>query len=732
MKVRTQLTKNENRKRKNIKLQSVAGIVFVLMLVVASSAYAKPSAGVLFQSGLYQEEVKGDLDAAIKIYERVLKEFPKDRPVAAKALLHIGLCYEKLGLNEAINAYQKVVELYPEQQAEFAIAKERIAEISKALKGVAQRPTFRKIKFASKPHNGVLSPDGNKLAFMSDDAVWVVPLHGKVDPDIAGEPVRLAVVPGANDIASLMAWSADGQWIAVNVPIGDEDTVYVFPAAGGEPRVVKMPERGGHLWSYRLSLSPDGQILAFSAIELGKPREEVSDSHDRYIYTIPTAGGKLKQVSSGWARLPSFSPDGEFIAYVGYRKGYRKREVWQKNTRLSRVHGDLWVVPSAGGTPVKLATVDGRLRGPVWSPDGKYIAAHHEPSPESNNESKEIWVFPLSPDASSAGEPEKIALPHSSWNMLAGWTPEGQLGIFLEPEAHFAGYTVPVSGGKAVQITPESIVPYYPRWSPDGERIFLRWVRPGEFPPVRMGYVPADGGALVDIPWPERPFMSIVPGGGHNVSPDGKRIVISALYEPKEGADVWTIPLDGGLPTQLTNDGSFEGYPCWSPDGEQIAFIDSHPKSDGESFNAIYIVAAEGGEIRQVSSESDNMGDGAIAFSPDGERIAFFSDSAIKTIPVEGGEPEVLVAEVKSGRHSQLAYSPDGSKIAHNAGGKIWITSLGRGKPEELRTGLPKNAKLSEFGWSPDGEKIAFIASIGGEKEFWLIENFLPKSTAGE
>ena len=95
----------------------------------------------------------------------------------------------------------------------------------------------------------------------------------------------------------------------------------------------------------------------------------------------------------------------------------------------------------------------------------------------------------------------------------------------------------------------------------------------------------------------------------------------------------------------------------------------------------------------------------------------------------------MLVTDVKSGRYNifrQLAYSPDGSKIAHNAAGNIWITSLGGGEPEELRTGLPENAKLIDFGWSPDGEKIAFIALIGGEEEFWLIENFLPESKTGE
>ena len=154
MKVHTQLTNNEKRKRTNMKLLSICSVVFVLMFIVASSAYAQQKAGVLFQSGLYQEQVKGDLDAAIKVYERIIINFPKNRPIVAKALLHIGLCKEKLGLNEAINAYQKVVDQYPEQQAEFAIAKERIAKLSKALEDVARKPTFRKIRIPTKPGNG--------------------------------------------------------------------------------------------------------------------------------------------------------------------------------------------------------------------------------------------------------------------------------------------------------------------------------------------------------------------------------------------------------------------------------------------------------------------------------------------------------------------------------------------------------------------------------------------------
>jgi Tol biopolymer transport system component len=701
----------------------LAGVSFLF-----SSVIQQETAKELFERALYLEETKGDLEKAIEVYSRIVKEFPDEQATAAKAQLQIGICYEKLGMKEAQTAYQQVIDKYPKQTDVVAVARERLAGIERSLAELNRKPKFRKIEIATKPQNGVLSPEGDKLAFISEGAVWVVPLHGKVDPDIAGEPVRIADVPGVWDNGSLMAWSADGEWIAVNggPDVHNRDVgadVCIIPAGGGEPRVIRTPDRGGHSWSFRLSLSPDGQQVAISALELGT-REEVPESHNRRIYTIPTAGGEPKQVSSSWARLPSFSPDGRLIAYVGYRK----REDWRENTKRNPYDGDLWVAPLAKGKqPVKLATVDGRLRGPVWSHDGKYIAAHHEPG--NTNDSRDIWVYALSPDASRASEPIKISLPRSSWNILAGWTPDGELGVFIQSEQHDAIYTVPASGGKAVQITSDVPWPYYPRWSPDGERIYFRTFNEKE--KVTTVYVPAAGGEPVEVPLlSERWLVSRVPGGGLNVSPDGETIVVSAYqepYDPKEGVDVWTIPVNGGRATRLTSDGSFEGYPCWSPDGKWIAFTDWYKKSEDEGFNAIYIVPAKGGEIRQITSEADGVDGGAIAFSLDGKRIAFFSGDTIKTIPVQGGQPEVLVAEAKSSRHSQLAYSPDGSKIAHSVAGKIWINKLDGGVPEELRTGLPNDVRLSEFGWSPDGEKIAFFASSGGDAEFWLVSDFLPQ-----
>lgn len=682
----------------------------------------------LLSEAIYQEEVNGELDEAIRIYQAIAIEYSDERKIAAEALLRLGLCYEKLGQKKAQQAYQRLIDEYPEQTDKVSTARKRLHGLKQTLATLDTKPTFRKIRIASNPQNGVLSPDGKKLACMSEGAVWVIPLQGKVDPDIAGEPVRIATVPNIWEVSGMIAWSGDGNWIAVYGGYPDPiegSIVSVIPVTGGASRMVRLPDQGGHLWSYRLSLSPDGQMLTFSALETGQSHGDVMDSHERCIYTIPVAGGKPEKVSSGWARLPSFSPDGEFISFVGYRH----RSDWQENDEVHRIIGDLLVVPSKGGSPVKLANVDGRLRGPVWSPDGRFIAGHLEPG--GSNVSKELLVYKLSPDASSAEEINKVVLPRNSWRMLAGWTPEDELGIFIETEHHATIYTVPSSGGKAVQVVPDGGMPYYPRWSNDGERIYFRGFTEEEEKVLAL-FVPASGGDPVEVlvEW-ERKLVSIIPGGGLNISPDNNNIVMCAVqtpYNPEEGCDLWTIPMDGKPPTRLTNDASYEGYPCWSPDGKSIAFIDWIEDSRGEEFMAIFTVPAEGGESRQISTETDSVAGGAIAYSPDGSQIAFFSGSSIRYISAEGGPSVVLVKDIKSRghRHSDLAYSPDGTKIAHNANGKIWITSLPGGESEELHTGLISDARQTGFSWSPDSKKIAFLSETGGDLEFWMIGNFLP------
>lgn len=702
-----------------MKAHRISIALVTLVVAAISTAYAQQTAEEIYQAALYQEEVQGNLEGALDVYQRILADFGDNRSVAARAQLHIGLCYEKLGLTEAQQAYRRVIADYPEHAEEVAVARERLNSLERELAELNRQPTFRKIEIAAEPQNGVLSPDGKKLAFTSDEALWVVPLQGNVGADIAGEPVRIADIPGAWNFMNLLGWSGDGAWVGVNGGGFNGDEVYLVPAAGGEPRLIQLPTRGVGYFSGRLSLSRDGEYLAFSAQELGTPPEE-ADFSKLKAFVIPTRGGEPRQISSDLGMFPAFSPDGEFIAYVTNQS----KEEPPEGIQSPRYDSELWVVRSAGGSLRKLAGVDGRMAGPVWSPDGRFIAAQGR----ADLGAKEISVFPLSADVSSAAEPMEIALPGMSLGMLAGWTPAGELGVFIRSPYRSAVYTVPSSGGRAVQVTPEG-VPYYPRWSADGERIFLRWVRQDEKPPVKVVYVPATGGEVTEVPWPEKALITQVPGGGHNISPDGRKLIVSGREEPYDDGtymDLWVIPLDDSPAKRLTLDESHESYACWSPDGRSLGFLDQHKKPEGGGYLSIYLIPADGGDPREVTSEADSVDFGGITFSLDGERIAYFSSGAIKTIPVEGGKPEVLVTEVRHGRHSQLAYSPDGTKIAHNADGKIWITTLATGETAELGTGLPDDFYLSDFGWSPDGSKITFMTTSGDEPELWLISDFLP------
>jgi dipeptidyl aminopeptidase/acylaminoacyl peptidase len=353
-----------------MKAHRISLAALVLAIAGASAAHAQQTAEELYQAGLYQEEVQGNLERAIDVYRQILEDFSDNRTVGAKALLHIGLCYEKLGLREAQQAYQGVISNYPEAAQEVAVARQRLAS----------EPRFRKLRIASNPDNGVLSPDGSKLAFVSDGSVWVVPVQGNVAPDMAGEPVRI---------------TEPTEWIAFNA--GEQaDQIYVVPAAGGEPQKVPGDHfRGGHAHNFRLSLAPDGRTLAF----VYQDPEDEADCASGSISTYSLEEGAATRLVPACASQPAFSPDGEYVAYI--------KTIAVDDPESGNLHKQLWVMPAAGGTHVLL--IDSvRVRSPVWSPDGTKIAVLR--ALQASDFSREVWIVRFAPE-----EGWQAGLPRTSW-----------------------------------------------------------------------------------------------------------------------------------------------------------------------------------------------------------------------------------------------------------------------------------------------------------------------------
>lgn len=91
---------------------------------------ASQSADALLGAALHQEEVVGQLEAAIATYRQVLKASDATREQQARAQFRIGACYERLGNAEARKAYEEVVRTYADQAGLAAQARSRLAALT--------------------------------------------------------------------------------------------------------------------------------------------------------------------------------------------------------------------------------------------------------------------------------------------------------------------------------------------------------------------------------------------------------------------------------------------------------------------------------------------------------------------------------------------------------------------------------------------------------------------------
>jgi len=129
-------------------LLGTSGLLAVMLF--ASVAEAKP-ASVLLQEGLYAEEIEGDLDAAIRIYEQVIAEVRAARQTAAQATYRLGMCYLKKGEKEkAVEQFRKLVSKFPQQESLVARAREQLAKLKPSVTTTAAvfGPVIERVVFS--------------------------------------------------------------------------------------------------------------------------------------------------------------------------------------------------------------------------------------------------------------------------------------------------------------------------------------------------------------------------------------------------------------------------------------------------------------------------------------------------------------------------------------------------------------------------------------------------------
>lgn len=111
------------------------------------------------------------------------------------------------------------------------------------------------------------------------------------------------------------------------------------------------------------------------------------------------------------------------------------------------------------------------------------------------------------------------------------------------------------------------------------------------------------------------------------LSPDGKAIAFTVqtpdVTQNTKPKQIFTVPLGGGLPRQITTQGTDNERPVWSPDSSHIAFISDRAGLDQKSSAQIWIMNADGSDPHQITSLSTEAG--GVLFSPDGKKLVFTS-----------------------------------------------------------------------------------------------------------
>jgi Tol biopolymer transport system component/predicted Ser/Thr protein kinase len=548
------------------------------------------------------------------------------------------------------------------------------------------------------------SPDGSQVAFSWDGGgrdsrnIYVKAVGSE-------QPIRLTTDPSFDGSPE---WSPDGRQIAfLRARPGGGSELRLVPPGGGSERLVASLEVGV---GSGLSWSPDGRHLVVS--DRPSPRDlpalyllDTEDGSRERLTTPATSPGAL----IGGDLLPTFSPDGTFIAY--------------KCAGLQTV----CLVAATGGLSRKLAPA--HWTGQVaWTRDGEEILFGADPardgdptgpSAENLNLDTFLWRVPV-----DGGPAVQLAGPVAARGVAAS-----RDGSRLAYERKGWDYDVWLIelGPSGPRQTPVVVSTRYegnPQLSPDGQRIAFVSNRTGRF---ELWVADGDGRNLLQL----TSLATEGEVGSPRWSPDGMHLAFDFGRSGTNDWDVYVIDARGGAPRRATTAPSNDVKPSWSRDGCWIYF-----GSDRSGEWQVWRVPFEGeakGNARQVT-----RGGGFTPIeSPDG-RFLYFNpkrsgrldlENSIWRAPVDGGVEEHVVGPFRSGDSNwdvsaEGVYFVDRDASASDAG---WVVRSQRfdGGPVREVARLTYSPMLAgpAFSVSSDGRRIVSAQRQDGG-DLMLVEGF--------
>ena len=710
-----------------MKTKRTASITLLLVLALTLSSAGQQSAQQLYKAGLYEEEVGGDLQKAIATYQALLKRFPDNREVAAKAQLRIGFCYEKMGAQEAEKAFQKVIDNYPEQSEAVRQAKDKLSALSSTRTSAgADELSLRQVWSGPQVDiMGAVSPDGRYLSFVD----WTT--GDLAIRDIAAGTNRRLTNKGtwaqSTEFALFSKWSPDSRQIVYQWHAKDE----IF-----ELRVIDIKEAAPHVL-YRVlekmeyvqafDWSPDGRSVLAGFFRTSAPSPPYSVEQITQLGLISVIDGSLKVLKTfvgqhatnrkAWGFV--FSPNGKYIAY----------DAWMGDEADEK--RDVFLLSVDGGTESPLIEHPASDKVIGWTPDGEGLLFS-----SNRTGAHDMWYIRIG-EGKPLGSPLLVKPGVGSiWPM--GITSRGALFYGLQgggTDVYEVG--IEPRTGKISSPVKKAVLLYeghnaHPDYSPDGK--FLAYIYTPSMPAQPrqiLRILSLETGRV-------REFKLDLDGFGYpRWAPDGRSISVEGTA--KDGRKgIYRVDVQTGdmAPIVLIEKGTEIYSHRWSTDGK-VMFYSTGDRA-GKT-GSIFVHNFETGQGERIPGSPPDAP--FFDISPDGKWLALTNRGnkiVIRIMPTSGGDlREIYSFEQEGNPVITPTWSADGrfiyfSKLRESRGGispagmwDLYRIAADGGEAQKIDLEMVRIRYLSVH---PDGQRIAF-SSMGTNPELtqvWVMENFLP------
>ena len=203
------------------------------------------------------------------------------------------------------------------------------------------------------------------------------------------------------------------------------------------------------------------------------------------------------------------------------------------------------------------------------------------------------------------------------------------------------------------------------------------------------------------------------------VSPDGKFVVFTVqtvdMANNTKPTQIYIVPIDGGTPLRLTNEGTSNARPRWTPDGKRILFV-----SDRGSTSQIWSMNADGADAKAVTNVPTEA-DGEI-ISADGKLMVFTSDVYPNCEAPDAAPGVDYDAACNKARLDEDTASKMHARVFTSLLYRHWTTYQGKRRQHLLVQALDGSGKVRDLTPGP-GETPPF--SLGGPEAY----TFSPDST---